>query len=95
MAAESLAKLGYSKQLDEIVEIAEKDRSVLQVYARWIMANSGSYKDESYLTELLNSENVSVRSNVGYALRHLKDIRISTWEKIKSAALNPSSTVAF
>lgn len=85
-ALETLAKLGYSERLDELLSGAKEGKGEIQVYARWILANSGDAKDEAALADLLETDS-TVRFVVAYALRHLKRIQPSTLAKLEIAAL--------
>ena len=84
-AVESLAKLGYGGHDRRFVDLARKGSEVMQILARWILANSGRARDEAYLTELYSLKNSRMRGIVSYALRFLPRLRPSTLVKLREA----------
>jgi HEAT repeat protein len=85
-AAETLGKLGVASRDPEVVRLAEGEAGSCQAMARWVLANSGDEKDETYLAELLESPKADARGCAAYAIRFFKKIRPATYEKLKAAA---------
>jgi SSS family solute:Na+ symporter len=85
-AAETSGKLGVTSHAPEVLRLAKEEVGSGQAMARWVMANSGEEKDESYLAELLESPNTDARGCAAYALRFFKKIRPASYEKLKAAA---------
>ncbi len=85
-SVESLAKLGYGGHDRRIVELARNGSEVMQILARWILANSGRPRDEAYLTELYSLKNSRMRGIVSYALRFLPKLRPATLVKLREVA---------
>lgn len=77
-ALESLAKLGYAGRDAEIVAQARGGTPVMQVLARWVLANSGKAADEAYLARLLDLSDERMRGVAAYALRYMKRLRPAT-----------------
>ncbi len=87
-AVETLGKLGYGERLDEVVRLANderQDEGGIRPMARWILANGGAAPDEQRLAALLDSQNVTVRTLVGYACRWLKRIGPETRSRLMTA----------
>ena len=93
VALETLAKLNYSEPLPEIRKIAESNNIEMIAYARWVLANSGNMNNETFLAELLNSNEPLEYSRSAYALRFLDHISNDTFIRLeKCAARLPDST---
>lgn len=89
-ALESLAKLGYAGRDQAFVEQARNGVPVMQILARWVLANSGKPQDETYLAELLDMPDERMRAVTVYALRFLKHLQPATLEHIrKRLAMEP------
>ena len=73
-ALETLAKLGYNQRTDAVLEAAEPDAGRFQVYARWVIANSGKPADQAMLAQLVTGDDATLRTGAAYALRHRKAI---------------------
>ena len=85
-ALESLGKLGYSEPLPEILQFAEEGESGIKTFARWVLANSGSAKDEARLAELLSSEEPREYYYAAYALRFMEDVSSDTYVRLEACA---------
>jgi len=85
-SVESLGKLGYGGHEPRFVELARSGPEVMQILARWVLANSGRARDEAYLTELYASKNSRMRGIVSYALRFLPRLRPATLVKLREVA---------
>ncbi len=70
-ALECLCRLGFDERQPEIVRIADEDEGREMVFARWILANSGSAEDLDSLTALLTSPEPAEYSSAAYALRSI------------------------
>jgi len=85
-ALETLAKLGYAQRTDQVLEAAEPDAGRFQVYARWVLANSGEPADQAKLAELITCDDPALRTGAAYALRHLKTLAPVALDAIETAA---------
>ena len=85
-SVESLAKLGYGGHEPRFVDLARSGSEVMQILARWILANSGAARDEAYLTELYGLKDSRMRGIVSYALRFLPKLRPATLTKLREVA---------
>jgi hypothetical protein len=82
-ALESLAKLGYAGRDQPFVDAARDGVPVMQVLARWVLANSGKRRDEAYLAELLDLPEPRMRAVTAYALRFMKKLQPATLKHIQ------------
>jgi hypothetical protein len=80
---ESLAKLGYSGRDAALVQVARDGKPTLQILARWVLANSGDPRDETYLAQLLDVSDSHMRGIAAYALRFLKHLHPQTIAKLE------------
>ena len=87
-SVESLAQLGYGGHDQRFVELARSGSEVMQILARWVLANSGAARDEAYLTELYSLKDSRMRGIVSYALRFLPKLRPGTLAKLRDVAKN-------
>jgi len=85
-AIETLGKLGFSKQLPEIVHASNKEKEEVKVYARWVLANDGDPENEDALSELLSSENSKLYGTAGYALRFFDNVQPRTFSLLEQCA---------
>ena len=85
-AVETLAKLGYKipEEHEAIFDRAAAEGPTAP-YARWVQLNSGREDGEGRLAELLESDDVNLRSAAGYALRWQKKIKPETWKRLAAA----------
>ena len=84
-AIETLAKLGYAERTEQVLAAAEPDAGRMQVYARWVLSNTGTAIDEGPLAELVGGEDAAFRSGAAYALRHREHLSKATVAVIGSA----------
>ena len=84
-ALETLAKLGYGQRTDAVLEAAKPDAGRFQVYARWIIANSGTPADQASLAELVAGDDATLRTGAAYALRHRKAISPAALSAVEAA----------
>ncbi|MBI3399841.1 MAG: hypothetical protein HY048_00350 [Acidobacteria bacterium] len=88
-AAETLAKLGYRARGPEAeaFDLAGRaGRGSLAVDARWVLANSGQADGEQRLAEMLSSDDGGTREDAAYAIRHLRSLSPSGWDRLVAAA---------
>jgi len=86
-ALETLAKLGYTQRTDAVMEAARPDAGRFQVYARWIIANSGKLSDQAPLAQLVAGDDATLRTGASYALRHRKAISPAALVAIEKAVI--------
>jgi HEAT repeat protein len=89
-AVESLAKLGYAGRERPFMELARSGSPVMQILARWVLANSGRAEEEAYLAELFALPDARMRGVTAYALRFLKRLRPETLQKLRAVAARES-----
>ncbi|MCP4639485.1 MAG: hypothetical protein GY851_03590 [bacterium] len=83
-AAETLGKLGDSRNSDELRRVATEETGSLQGCAQWVLANSGKPEEEAALAALLANEDTRVIA--AYALRFFKTIKPETLDALEKVA---------
>lgn len=84
IALESLAKLGYSQPLNEIIQLSKSGENGLKGMARWVLANSGKAADEVRLAEPLTSSVGLDYRYAAYSLRFFKKIQTSSYKLLET-----------
>lgn len=82
-AIESLGKLGYAGRDPQIVALAKQSEPVMQILARWVLANGGRAEDEHALADMLDVQDSHTRGIAAYALRFLKHVRPETVTRLQ------------
>lgn len=84
IALESLAKLGYSQPLNEIIQLSQSGENGLKGMARWVLANSGKAADEARLAEPLTSSVGLDYRYAAYSLRFFKKIHNRSYRLLEA-----------
>ena len=91
-AAESLGKLEYEVNTENATTMArwhkfsEQGKHASQAFARWVLLNSGVEGAESFLADLLDSDQEMGAGVAAYAFRFRDSISRTTWDKLAQRA---------
>jgi HEAT repeat protein len=87
-ASETLGKLGYRANADDadaFESAARGGASPIGANALWVLANSGRPDAEARLANLLGTGDAGTRATAAYAVRHLRAVSSTTWQKLMAA----------
>ena len=91
-AAESLGKLEYKVNTEDATTMgrwqnfSEQGKHASQAFARWVLLNSGVEGAESFLADLLDSDQEMGAGVAAYAFRFRGSISRTTWNKLAQRA---------